>query len=451
MPDAGASDWPMLSWLAQLWTPFASWIAANVQMPVLPSLPHFLLQLAAVTTTLVAARLFARRLTPRARAFVAHRAERQPLLSWLRPAAFPLLWILLLWFAAVALHEAGQPAKVVEIALGLVAAWMGVRLAASFVASLFWSRVLAVAIVVVAALKAFGLWVVTVSILDQMALNSGSVRVTAAGLIEATVILVLFWWAASLGSRRLDLWIARLPGISPSERVLLAKVTSVLSWTVAVFVALHAIGINLTTLAVFSGAVGLGVGFGLQKVVSNLISGVILLLDRSVKPGDVIAVGPHYGWINALGARYVSVVTRDGIEHLIPNEDLITDRVENWSHSNNLLRLHAPVGVAYGSDLDQAMALAIQAASDTPRVLAEPPPRCLILEFGDNSIQLELRFWINDPRAGIHNVRSDVFKRIWDLYAANGIALPFPQRDVNLKSAAPLPVRLIGDQHGQGS
>lgn len=449
MPDADASDWPILSWFAQLRASLTTWMAANVQMPVLPSLPHFLLQLAAVLATLLAAHVFALRLKPRARAFVANRAEKQPLFSWLRPAAFPLLWMTLLWFAAVALREAGQPAKVVEIALGLVAAWMGVRLAASFVASLLWSRVLAVTIVVVA-LKAFGLWAVTVSILDQMALNIGSVRVTAAGLIEATAILALFWWAASLGSRRLDLWIARLPGISPSERVLLAKVTSVLSWTVAVFFALHAIGINLTTLAVFSGAVGLGVGFGLQKVVSNLISGVILLLDRSVKPGDVIAVGPHYGWINALGARYVSVVTRDGIEHLIPNEDLITDRVENWSHSNNLLRLHAPVGVAYGSDLDQAMALAVQAASDIPRVLAEPPPRCLILEFGDSAIQLELRFWINDPRAGIHNVRSDVFKRIWDLYAANGIVVSFPQRDVNLRAAAPLPVRVIDGQHGAG-
>ncbi|MFO1118979.1 MAG: mechanosensitive ion channel [Rhodospirillales bacterium] len=445
MPDAGeSSNWPALSGLGQLRPQLDAWLQANLQLPPLPTTPHLLLQLAAVLASLVAALLFARRLAPRTRRFVAARAaDRQSLLTWLRPAAFPLLWIILLWFTAVALREAGAPAKLVEIALGLVAAWMGVRLVLSFVASLFWSRVIAVGIVVVAGLKALGLWPVTLSILAQMALNIGSVQISALGIIEATLILAIFWWAASLLSRRLDLWAERLPGVSPSERVLLGKLTSVLAWTFAVFIALHALGINVTTLAVFSGAVGLGVGFGLQKVVSNLISGVILLLDRSVKPGDVIAVGEHYGWINSLGARYVSVVTRDGIEHLIPNEDLITDRVENWSHSNNLLRLHAPVGIAYSSDLDQALALAVQAAAGVPRVLAEPPPRCLVLGFGDSSVDLELRFWINDPRAGVHNVRSDVLKRIWDLYHANGIELPFPQRDVNLKTAAALPVRMV--------
>lgn len=445
MPDAGeSSDWPILSGIGQLWSQLDVWLQTHLQMPALPAMPHLLLQLAAVLASLVAARLFARRLAPHTRRFVATRAaDRQPLLAWLRPAAFPLLWIVLLWFTAVALREADAPAKLVEIALGLAAAWVGVRLVLSFVASLFWARVIAVGIVVVAGLKALDLWPATLSILDHMALNIGSVRISALGIVEATLILAVFWWGASLLTRRLDLWAERLPGLSPSERVLLGKLTSVLAWTFAVFIALHALGINLTTLAVFSGAVGLGVGFGLQKVVSNLISGVILLLDRSVKPGDVIAVGSHYGWINSLGARYVSVVTRDGIEHLIPNEDLITDHVENWSHSNNLLRLHAPVGVAYSSDLDQAMALAVQAAAGVPRVLSEPPPRCLILGFGESSVDLELRFWINDPRAGVHNVRSDVLKRIWDLYHANGIELPFPQRDVNLKATVALPVRMV--------
>ena len=343
MPDAEeSSNWPIFQGLEQLWPQLAGWLQAHLQVPALPTVPYLLPQLAAVLATLVAARLFARRLAPHTRRFVANRAaDRQSLLTWLRPAAFPLLWIALLWFAAVALREADAPAKLVEIALGLAAAWVGVRLVASFVASLFWSRVIAVGIVVVVGLKAIGLWSSTLSILDQMALNIGSVRISVLGIIEATLILSVFWWGGSLLTRRLDLWAERLPGLSPSERVLLGKLTSVLAWIFAVFVALHAVGINLTTLAVFSGAVGLGVGFGLQKVCSNLISGVILLLDRSVKPGDVIAVGEHYGWINALGARYVSVVTRDGIEHLIPNEDLISDRVENWSHSNNLLRLRA--------------------------------------------------------------------------------------------------------------
>jgi small-conductance mechanosensitive channel len=164
------------------------------------------------------------------------------------------------------------------------------------------------------------------------------------------------------------------------------------------------------------------------------------LLDRLVKPGDVIAVDGQYGWINALGARYVSVVTRDGIEHLIPNEDLIGERVENWSHSNNLLRLHAAFSIAYGSNLPRATALAEQAARDVSRVLPEPEPRCLIIAFGDSAVDLELRLWINDPRNGVHNVKSQVLMRVWELYRQHGIEFPYPQRDLHLKTAVPVTV-----------
>lgn len=442
MQDSGAdSNWPWFDWLSQAWAVTTAWLQTNL---LLPTLPHLFLQLMAILGALAAARLFSGRLAPRLERFLAARSsDRQPLLARLRPVVFPLLWMLFLWFAVVAFHEAAAPGKLVEVTLGLLAAWVGVSLAASFVASLFWSRVITLGIVLVVALKAFGLWTAVLTILDHMAVAVGTVRVTALGVIEATLILAAFWWAAGICARRLTLWADRLPGLSPSERVLLGKLARVLAWTVAVVVALHAVGIDLTTLAVFSGAVGLGIGFGLQKVFSNLISGVILLLDRSVKPGDVIAVGEHYGWINALGARYVSVVTRDGIEHLIPNEDLISDRVENWSHSNNLLRLHAPIGVSYAADLDHAIALAVQAAKEVERVLAEPPPRCLILGFGDSTVDLDLRFWISDPRAGVHNVRSEVLKRIWDLYHAHDIELPFPQRDLHLKAGDALPVRVV--------
>lgn len=442
MPDPNSpAELPLLDLLRQLSLQLTSWAKATFLQPTLPDL---FWQMVAIVGALAVAWLFSRRAAPHTDRFVSTRAaERLLVLSRLRPLVLPLLWMLLLWFAMLALHEAEAPAKLVEIALSLIAAWVGVRLVSSFAASLFWSRVIAFGIVLVVGLKAFGLWPVTLAILDQMALTIGSVRVSALGVIEATLILAIFAWAAGISARWLALWADRVPGLSPSQRVLLGKLVHVLAWTVAVVVALHAVGLNLTTLAVFSGAVGLGIGFGLQKVFSNLISGVILLLDRSVKPGDVIAVGGHYGWINALGARYVSVVTRDGVEHLIPNEELISSRVENWSHSNNLLRLHAPIGISYAADLDQAMALAVQAAAEVSRVLAEPPPRCLIMGFGDSSVDLELRFWINDPRSGVHNVRSQVLKRVWDLYHANGIELPFPQRDLHLKTAQALPVRVV--------
>lgn len=440
-PDPDASiGWFSPGWFLQLWANVTNW----GQTHFVQSTPNLVWQLVAICGALVAARLVSRWIAPRTAQFVAARgSDRRALLTRLRPVAFPLVWMLLLWFAVAAFREAEAPAKLVEIALALLIAWVGVRLVTSFVASPFWSRLIPLGIVVVVALKAFDLWTVTLTILDHMALMIGTVRISALGILEALLILFAFWAGAGFCARWLTHWADRVPGLSPSARVLLGKVVRALAWTVALLVALHVVGIDLTTLAVFSGAVGLGIGFGLQKVVSNLFSGFILLLDRSVKPGDVIAVGNSYGWINALGTRYVSVVTRDGIEHLIPNEDLISERVENWSHSNNLVRLHAPIGVSYATDLDKAMELAVRSAREVARVLAEPQPRCLILGFGDSSVDLDVRFWINDPRAGVHNVRSDVLKRIWDAFHANGIEFPFPQRDLHLKAAGTIPVQLV--------
>jgi len=164
------------------------------------------------------------------------------------------------------------------------------------------------------------------------------------------------------------------------------------------------------------------------------VSGFVILADKSIKPGDVIQLGDKYGWINFLGSRYVSVITRNGTEHLIPNENLITGEVINWSYSQNLVRLNVPVGVAYGSDLEKARELMLAAAVDTLRVLKEPKPACLLTGFGDNAVNLEVRVWINDPQNGIASVKSDLFWGIWQRFRANGIEFPFPQRDLHLKS-----------------
>jgi small-conductance mechanosensitive channel len=185
---------------------------------------------------------------------------------------------------------------------------------------------------------------------------------------------------------------------------------------IAVVVALKTVGIDLTAFAVFTGAVGVGIGFGLQKAVSNFISGLFILIDKSIKPGDVISVGNTYGWVSSLGTRYVSVVTRDAIEYLIPNEEVITERVINWSYSSAEVRLKLPVGISYGADVRQAIELCQGAASETRRVLSEPEPVCLLKGFGDNGVDLELRIWINDPKNGVSNVKSDVFLRIWDKF-----------------------------------
>ncbi|CAN0600555.1 unnamed protein product, partial [Laminaria digitata] len=166
----------------------------------------------------------------------------------------------------------------------------------------------------------------------------------------------------------------------------------------------------------FGGALGVGIGFGLQKIVSNFISGIILLMDKSIKPGDTIGVAGTYGWIQSLGARYVSVITRDGIEHLIPNEELIVTRVENWSFSGKRIRLRAPVGISYNSDPRKAMALCIEATEGIERIIEYPKPVCQLTEFGDSSVNLEIRFWIRDPQNGTGNVKTQVLLGVWDRF-----------------------------------
>src|SRR5690606_33084517 len=167
-----------------------------------------------------------------------------------------------------------------------------------------------------------------------------------------------------------------------------------------------------------SGAVGVGVGFGLQKVVSNLLSGILLLLDRSLKPGDVIEVGDAYGWIEKMGGRYVTVATRDGKEYLIPNEDLITQQVINWSYTDRAIRLRIGTGISYRSDVRKAMELRAAAAAAEPRVLADEvhKPVVRLVGFGDSSVDLELRIWVTDPEKGVVNIESDIRLAIWDAF-----------------------------------
>jgi len=171
-----------------------------------------------------------------------------------------------------------------------------------------------------------------------------------------------------------------------------------------------------------------------------LIAGIILLMDRSIKPGDVIVVGDSFGWVNKIGVRAMSVITRDGKEHLIPNENLMTTEVENWSFSSTNVRIKIPVGVSYKSDVELVQKLLLQATGESPRVLADPEPKAWLLEFGDNSVNFEIRAWINDPEAGIGNVRANILTRVWHLFKEHDIEIPFPQRDVHLKE---LPESLV--------
>ena len=273
-----------------------------------------------------------------------------------------------------------------------------------------------------------------VELLDSAAIIVGGLRVSLLTVVKGVLSLTILLWAATLASQLFERRIIRVAEITPRARVLLGKLLKTTLVTIAVVLSLTSIGVDLSTFALFTGALGVGVGLGLQRTVSNLFSGIVLLLDKSIKPGDVIDVGGTYGWVASLGARYVAVETRDGTEFLIPNEDIITHQVINWSHNNDRVRLKVPIRVPHDSDLDQVMALMLEAAAIPPRILASPAPIVLIMAFGESAIELELRFWITDAQNGVHNIKSQVLYEIWRLFRQQGIQIPYPKRDLYLRS-----------------
>ncbi|OQX35087.1 MAG: hypothetical protein B0D84_02765 [Candidatus Sedimenticola endophacoides] len=342
--------------------------------------------------------------------------------------------MLLQWLAIAAARHLGWPNHGLTIIASLLSAWLLIHLASLLVANAALARFVAIFAWSVAALNIFGLLGTVTGLLDSWSVNLGEVRVSPLTLLQVVASLWFYLWLANALASMVERRLARSHSVAPAMRVLGAKLTRIGLIGAAFLIALSAVGIDLTALAVFSGALGVGLGFGLQKIFSNLVSGVILLLDRSIKPGDVISLGSIFGWINHLGARYVSVITRDGIEHLIPNEELITQRVENWSYSDNLVRFRIPIGISYRSDPRKAMALCIEAAEMVPRVELKPEPRCQLIGFGDSSVNLELRIWIDDPEDGRANVISEVLLNIWDRFHEHGIDIPFPQMDLHLRS-----------------
>ncbi len=343
-----------------------------------------------------------------------------------------LVWLILLYLILLVTTAAGGSHRLLTIAVSLQTAWVIIRLTSGLLRNPLASRTMASVAWALAALNIIGLLDPTLAMLEGVSASFGDFRISALAALKALAVGAFLLWAALAASRFVELQISRSVSLTPSIQVLTAKLIKIVLITLAIVVALSGVGIDLTAFAVFSGAVGVGIGFGLQKIISNLISGVILLLDRSIKPGDVIQLEGTYGWVNTLSARYVSVVTRDGVEHLIPNENLITQNVINWSYSSRKVRLRAPLGVSYDTDLPHALKVCMEAAGSLDRVLNNPAPNCLITGFGDSSIDLELRFWVEDPEAGAGNIKSAVYLAVWEAFREHGIQIPFPQREVSI-------------------
>jgi small-conductance mechanosensitive channel len=298
----------------------------------------------------------------------------------------------------------------------------------------FWARIIKIALWVLASLYIFHLIDPWLRFLQNIDFQLGQVRVSLIHVQRAVILLLTLYWVSKNLRILFHFWLTIKSGLSSAAQILFYRLGSIFLFLLCVAIVLHYLEIGLTVFALFSGALGLGLGFGLQKVFANLVSGFIILADKSIKPGDVIQLGDKYGWINFLGTRYVSVITRNGTEHLIPNENLITGEVVNWSYSQNLVRLKVPVGVAYGSDLEKARELMLAAAADTLRVLKDPKPSWHLAGFGDSAVNLELLAWINDPQNGIGSIKSDLCWGIWKRFQDHGIEMPNPQRDVYLKS-----------------
>jgi small-conductance mechanosensitive channel len=360
--------------------------------------------------------------------------HRRWLIERVVPLATPAAWAIGLWIAVAVAERGGWPHEVTETAVSLLIAWLVIRLAADVVPNPALARLIAVFAWLVAALNIFNLLDPTLRLLDSVALVMGGLRVSVLTVVKGVISLAMLLWVASIGSEVLERRITSLSEFTPRAQVLLGKLIKGTLVTLAVILSLSSMGVDLSTFAIFTGAVGVGIGLGLQRSVSNLFSGIVLLLDKSIKPGDVIEIGSTYGWVSSLGARYVSVETRDGTEFLIPNEDIVTQQVINWSHRNDRVRLKIPVRVPHDSDLDQALALMLEAVSRPPRVLTTPTPTALIIAFGESAIELELRFWINDPQNGVHNVKSQILYEIWRLFQQQGIRIPYPKRDLYMRS-----------------
>ncbi len=353
---------------------------------------------------------------------------------------FPLSMLLGVLAARALLGHWGYPVDLLNLAVPLLTSLATIRIVVYFLRMTFqpgpavkaWENLIATSVWVVVALHLLG-WLPTVlEALDAMAMQVGKTEISLLGAGKLVLALAFMWVLALWLARLIENRISKAQYVNASMQVALVKLTKFILLVLAFLLALDAVGIDLTALAVFGGALGVGLGFGLQRIASNFISGFIVLFDRSIRPGDVITIDNTFGWVQELHARYVVVRDREGVDRLIPNETLITTEVINWSYTDPNVRVKVPVSISYDNEPEQAMALLLEAAKASPRVLAEPAPAARLMSFGDSGIELELRVWIKDPQEGLASVRSEINLAIWRLFREAGITIPYPQRHVHV-------------------
>ena len=358
-----------------------------------------------------------------------------------------LLGLLALLIGRVVLGAPWVEPHLIDVAVELLSVLIAVRVVISVMLQILgprswlnnWQNVVVTVLWLSIGLQLVGWLGIFERALDGIALLPGKAQFSLWALLKGLVVITCFVLVTSLIARTVERRVMTLRDVALSTRIGISKFSFVILLSIGVLLGINATGVDVTALTLPLGAIGIGLGFGLQAIASNFVSGFVLLMDKSIKPGDVISFAgqsgtstENFGWVQELRGRYVVVRDRDGIETLVPNQNLITNPVINWSYSDRKIRLKLPVRVSYRDDPELALAVLVQASSGHPRVLRDPMPVARLMQFSDHGMDLELRFWIADPEDGVNNVRSDVNRRIWRLFKDNGITIPVAQREVYL-------------------
>src|SRR5712672_1277624 len=355
-------------------------------------------------------------------------------------SASTAVFAVLMTLARVIMLTSTWPSRsyLLAVAANLAFAWLIIRLITSVIRNEFIVRLVSLSAWLVAALSILGQLDPTIEALDSVSIVLGGLRLTPLLLIKLGVLLVAALWVTNIASNFVESRITRSGDLTPSIQVLLVKMIRLALMIFAVAAAMSAVGIDLSALAIFSGAAGVGIGFGLQKIVANFISGIILLADKSVKPGDLVTIGDSTGRISAMKTRYISVAAGDGREFLIPNEDLVTQKVTNSTYTDKNTLVKVNFGTNYDADPRLVCKLAMDVAAASPRAIKGRPPSCILVEFAEAGMKFSLTFWIADPD-GLDNVKSDAMLALWDAFRREGIQVPYPVREIRVGGGA-LPV-----------
>lgn len=357
--------------------------------------------------------------------------------------AFPLTAMILVGLAQLALKTLIH-VNLLKLAMPLLGSMVLVRSVVFVLRQAFpkagwltsWERIIATLVWSWLALYITDLAPYFVETLEQVDFTIGKQRLDLwmilHGMVVVFLTVVIALWLASLLERR----VMGVESLDSNLKIVSVRITKALLTVLAIVASLSLVGIDMTALSVFTGALGVGLGLGLQKIASNYVSGFIILLDRSIRIGNVVQVGADSGMVTQITTRYTVLRHPGGTEFIVPNETFIAGVVQNQTYSDSRLRLTTSLGVAYDSDLDLAMRLMVEAASAESRVLADPPPKVFLTQFADSSINLELGFWIADPEEGKGNIVSDINLAVWRAFREHGVSIPFPQREVRILSEA---------------